>query len=121
MVVSPDQLSLPLFEVALEELHDRRVKPELVRLHDDAARIASGGSALAPDEVAAHCGLSRKAVYRAIERGELRAFRLCSRLRIRPEDLNAWLNAHAVGQPARDSRPARQPPESGLRRLLPPR
>jgi hypothetical protein len=33
------------------------------------------------------CGLSPRAVYRAIERGELVASRLCSRLRIRPEDV----------------------------------
>lgn len=121
MAVSPDQLSLPLFEVDVEEPHARQVGPESVRSHDEIADVELGYSALAPDDVAAHCGLSRKAVYRAIERGELRAFRLCSRLRIRPEDLNAWLDAHVVGQPARVNRPPRLPSESGLRRLLPPR
>ena len=33
-------------------------------------------------EAAALAGLSTRAIYRAIERGELRAARLCSRLRI---------------------------------------
>lgn len=46
---------------------------------------------LSPEDIARQCGLSRKAVYRAIERGGLAAFRLCSRLRLRPEDFEAWL------------------------------
>jgi excisionase family DNA binding protein len=37
-------------------------------------------------DVAAHCGLSTRAVYDAIRRGELKAIRICSRIRIRPED-----------------------------------
>lgn len=46
---------------------------------------------LSPTDVAAMCGLSRRAVYDAIKRGELRAFKLCSRLRISTADVDAWL------------------------------
>ena len=81
---------------------------------------------LSPEDVAASCGLSRKAVYRAIERGELRAFRLCSRLRICAEDLEAWLVANQGSfAPSADPTAARapfldrSPAPGGLRRLLP--
>ena len=47
-------------------------------------------------DVAAHCGLSTRAVYDAIRRGELKAIRICNRLRIRPVDLEAWLAAGEV-------------------------
>ena len=46
------------------------------------------GRLLSPEEVARTCGLSRRAVYRAIARGELRAARLCNRLRVRPDELD---------------------------------
>ncbi len=58
------------------------------------------GSLLSAEDVARICGLSRRAVYDAIKRGELPAFRLCSRLRIKPADLNAWLLGNAVEPPA---------------------
>jgi excisionase family DNA binding protein len=74
---------------------------------------------LAPDDVAAICGLSRKAVYRAIERGELRASRLCSRLRITPEDVDRWIEASQVEAVApRQPRTVRVPAPNGLRALL---
>lgn len=120
MAVSPDQLSLPLFEVD-DEQPSRRAGRKRSRSYERAEDAGDGSSALAPDDVAARCGLSRKAVYRAIERGELRAFRLCSRLRIRPEDLNAWLEAHVVRQPGLETAPRRSPFTTGLRRLVPPR
>ena len=47
-------------------------------------------------DVAAHCGLSTRAVYDAIRRGELKAIRICNRLRVRPADLEAWLAAGEV-------------------------
>jgi len=46
---------------------------------------------LSPEDVARVCGLSRRAVYRAIARGELRAARLCHRLRIHPAELERWI------------------------------
>jgi excisionase family DNA binding protein len=65
------------------------------------------------------CGLSRKAVYRAIERGELRASRLCSRLRITPEDVDRWIEASQVEPVVRPELPAsRAPAPNGLRALL---
>jgi excisionase family DNA binding protein len=72
-----------------------------------------------PDEVAAMCGLSRKAVYRAIERGELRASKLCSRLRIAPEDIDFWIEANKI-EPAASlgAPPARAAARNGLRSLL---
>jgi excisionase family DNA binding protein len=51
---------------------------------------------LSPIDVATMCGLSRRAVYDAIKRGELRAFKLCSRLRISTADVDAWLAASLV-------------------------
>lgn len=77
---------------------------------------------LSPEDVAHVCGLSRRAVYRAIARGELRAARLCHRLRVRPEELERWIGAQTLAeecpaQPER-SRPPRKAPSGGLRALL---
>ena len=76
---------------------------------------------LSPEEVARQCGLSRRAVYRAIERGDLPATRLCSRLRIRCEDFDSWVAANRV-EPVRFLVPAGEasplPASNGLRRLL---
>ena len=46
---------------------------------------------LRPREAAALAGLSTRAIYGAINRGELRAVRLCSRLRIPREAFDAWV------------------------------
>lgn len=77
---------------------------------------------LSPEDVAHVCGLSRRAVYRAIARGELRAARLCHRLRVRPEELERWIGAQtlAAERPAspEGSRPPRKAPSGGLRALL---
>ena len=74
---------------------------------------------LAPEDVAEMCGLSRKAVYRAIERGELKASRLCSRLRIVPEDVDRWIEANRVERPTPPpGRPPRVAAPNGLRVLL---
>jgi excisionase family DNA binding protein len=78
------------------------------------------GSLLSPEDVARGCSLSRKAVYRAVARGELRATRILSRLRIDPCDVEAWIRANVVD--AMDPVPAPVPPRlsasTGLRRLL---
>jgi excisionase family DNA binding protein len=44
-----------------------------------------------PDEVAEMSGFHRQVIYRAIRRGELRAFRVCKRIRIKEEDLEEWI------------------------------
>ena len=73
------------------------------------------------EEVGELCGLSRRAVYRAIERGELTASRICHRLRIEPVEVEAWIRREQV-QVVRQFDPP--PPRSrlaaacGLRRLL---
>src|SRR2546423_11272011 len=54
---------------------------------------------LSPEQVARLCGLSRRAVYRAVARGDLVAARLCNRLRIRPADLDRWIS-ESVERPA---------------------
>lgn len=74
---------------------------------------------IGPEEVAALCGLSRKAVYRAIDRGELPASKLCSRLRIRPDDVDRWIDANRLEKETadREVRPVRAPAPNGLRRL----
>lgn len=75
---------------------------------------------LTPDEVAEHCALSTKAVRRAIERGELPASKLCSRIRVRMSDVETWIAARQV-QPRRVDftvRPVAMPAKNGLRALL---
>jgi excisionase family DNA binding protein len=52
---------------------------------------------LSPEDVARVCGLSRRAVYRAIARGELRAARLCHRLRIHQAELERWIAEETHG------------------------
>lgn len=54
-------------------------------------------SLLSLQEAAESVGLKRAALRRAIERGELPAFRLCSRLRIERADLDAWMARNRVG------------------------
>jgi excisionase family DNA binding protein len=87
-----------------------------------AARPPAGVDALlSPEEVARQCGLSRRAVYRAIERGELRASRLCSRIRIRVADVEAWVDENQIEPPPEQAGPARPSPlrsAESLRRLL---
>jgi excisionase family DNA binding protein len=51
---------------------------------------------LCPREVADATRLSYHAVLRAIHRGELRAFRLCQRIRLRPSDVQEWIDANRV-------------------------
>lgn len=78
---------------------------------------------LSPDEVARACGLSRRAVYRAIARGELRASRLCNRLRVQPSELDRWIGEGAVQaekpvRPASRARLRSTAPAGSLRALL---
>ena len=76
-----------------------------------------------PEQVARRTGLSRKAIYRAIERGELTAYRLCGRLRIHPDDEHAWIEHNRVKPvvsdvPDLDRNPRPAAPTHSLRRLL---
>ena len=77
------------------------------------------GRLLSPEDVAVRCGLSRRAVYRAIERGDLLASRLCHRLRIRPADVDAWIEGSRVARERPTLSPSVPPVDHrGLRRLL---
>lgn len=44
-------------------------------------------------QIAGACQLSEKAVRRAIDDGELTAIKLRSRLRVTPQDFDAWITA----------------------------
>lgn len=89
------------------------------------ARLPPGPLFLTVNDVAASCGLSPRAIYRAIRRGELRASRLCSRLRIDPTDVACWIAAGLVDAdvrtPAVESAVQPRGPANGLMRLLPER
>jgi len=76
---------------------------------------------LAVAGVAERVGLSEKAVRRAIGRGELPASKLCGRIRVRPEDVDIWIQVNLVGTHASPTvlpRPAALPATDGLRALL---
>lgn len=60
------------------------------------ARGAEVTRDLSPGEAAGRTGLSRTLIYREIERGHLRAYRVGGRLRITQEDLAEWKRLHAV-------------------------
>jgi excisionase family DNA binding protein len=51
---------------------------------------------LCPRDNATRAGLSYHAVLRAIHRGDVRAFRVCGRIRVRPADVDAWIEASPV-------------------------
>jgi excisionase family DNA binding protein len=52
-------------------------------------------------EAAAAVRLTQWAIYRAIQRGELTAYKPCGRLRIHKDDLDAWLESTRVPVEAR--------------------
>jgi excisionase family DNA binding protein len=60
---------------------------------------------LTVDQVAHLCQVSIRTVYRAIARGSLRASHLGrgGAYRIRPEDVEAWVDGTAVGASRRDA------------------
>lgn len=74
---------------------------------------------LRPTEAAALAGLSTRAIYRAVQRGDLQAVRLCSRLRIPRDGFEGWIERSAV-RPARPGVEVRSAPPSrgSFRRLL---
>lgn len=62
---------------------------------------------LKPSDVAKRCQVNTKTVLRAIHAGRLRASRLgeSGALRVRPEDMEAWIDATVVEPPARSEAP----------------
>ena len=65
-------------------------------------------SDLSPREVAAALGLSRSAVYRLIEDGELPAYKVRGRLRIEPQEVHALKQRNRV-QPRSRQAPIYEP------------
>jgi excisionase family DNA binding protein len=66
---------------------------------------------LSPAQVAELTGLSRAAIYRAVEEGELRASKLRGRIRVEETELAAWKERTLVRP--RPRVPAYEPPTSG--------
>jgi excisionase family DNA binding protein len=75
---------------------------------------------LSLEDVARLCRLSVKAVYRAIQRQELPAAKLCNRLRIQPGDLDAWIEQSRIPacRPASVLLPDPAPPARATLRAL---
>jgi excisionase family DNA binding protein len=76
------------------------------RLAAEADRSPAAATFLSPDECARRAMLSRKAIYRAIESGDLLAFRVRARLRVPEDEFRRWMTADRV------SRAPSGPPES---------
>jgi len=71
---------------------------------------------LSADECARRAMLSRKAIYRAIESGELLAFRVRARLRVPEEEFGRWMTADPVSRAPsgpRQGRSSRRPAPAG--------
>lgn len=72
---------------------------------------------LSPREAALLTGLSRTLMYREIERGHLRAYKVGGRLRITPEALADWKRLHAVAACEGDTRMSRHQPSATRRSI----
>jgi excisionase family DNA binding protein len=84
--------------------------------------LGTGWHLLSIREIASACQLSEKAVRRAIDEGELPAVKLRSRLRVTPQDFEAWISAgrRTKSSPPRASphRPLRTAPAGTFRALM---
>jgi excisionase family DNA binding protein len=67
-----------------------------LQLAPDADRPPAPATFLSADECARRAMLSRKAIYRAIEGGELLAFRVRARLRVPEDEFSRWMTADPV-------------------------
>lgn len=88
-----------------------------------AAEPTAATRLLTVREVASTCQLSEKAIRRAIDDGELVAVKLRSRLRVTPDDLQAWIanRRQLASQPSRRAaarRSARGAPRGTFRSLV---
>jgi excisionase family DNA binding protein len=91
------------------------------QLAPEADRPPAPATFLSTDECARRAMLSRKAIYRAIENGELLAFRVRARLRVPEEEFSRWMTADPVSSTT--SRPrqglsARRPAAGSFRSVL---
>jgi excisionase family DNA binding protein len=92
-----------------------------VRQHAEAAPVLGAHEAdtLTIQEAAERVRLTQWALYRAVQRGELTAYKPGGRLRIREADLEAWLQSTRVrtkARPATRSAPAAPPGVLGAAR-----
>jgi excisionase family DNA binding protein len=95
----------------------------LLLLGDVAEEQAASGMIeplLSTKDVAARVGLSEKAIRRAIARRELRAFKVCGRIRIAPAAVEVWLEESLVEPAVRPEVPRLRstPAANGLRVLF---
>jgi excisionase family DNA binding protein len=82
----------------------------------EADRPPAATTFLSADECARRAMLSRKAIYRAIESGELLAFRVRARLRVPEEKFRRWMTADPVSSTPsgpRQGRSSRRPAPAG--------
>lgn len=73
---------------------------------------------LTPREAADRLLISERAVRNAISRGELRAVKVCRRVRIAEHDYEAWVAAALINPVDRIELPPRVAPGRGLRGVL---
>ena len=76
-----------------------------LRTGADYESVASETDYVALREAAVILGIHWKVLRRAIDRGELPAFKICSRIRIRRTDLDVWLESCRV-RPMSEARDA---------------
>jgi excisionase family DNA binding protein len=92
------------------------------QLAPEADRPPAPATFLSADECARRAMLSRKAIYRAIDSGELLAFRVRARLRVPEEAFNHWMTADPVSSapsgPPEGISPRRPAPASSFRSVL---
>jgi excisionase family DNA binding protein len=69
---------------------ERRTAAKASRARDD------GRALLDPHGAATYLGVCRETVYRIIDAGHLRAFKVGKAWRIRPSDLDAYLDEHVA-------------------------
>ena len=94
------------------------------QLAPEAARPPAPATFLSADECARRAMLSRKAIYRAIESGELHAFRVRARLRVPEDEFRRWMTADPVSRtpsgPAHGISARRPAPPGSFRSVLRP-
>jgi excisionase family DNA binding protein len=92
------------------------------RLAAEADRSPAAATFLSPDECARRAMLSRKAIYRAIESGDLLAFRVRARLRVPEQEFRRWMTAdqvsHAPSRPPQSVSARRPAPAGSFRSVL---
>jgi excisionase family DNA binding protein len=94
------------------------------QLAPEADRPPAPATFLSADECARRAMLSRKAIYRAIESGELLAFRVRARLRVPEDEFSRWMTADPVSRtpsgPAHGISARRPAPPGSFRSVLRP-